>query len=80
MTGPETARPPPGAECRTDRGTDHPPKRDRRRRPVTDTARSTTTGRAGQLAADLDAVTRRIIETVAGCTDEQWRRATAAEG
>ena len=38
------------------------------------------TRNALELAADLDAVTRRIIETVAGCTDEQWRRATAAEG
>lgn len=36
--------------------------------------------RAERLAADFEAVNARIAAAIEGCTDEQWRRPTAAEG
>lgn len=38
------------------------------------------TTRGEELAAQFAAVNDEVIATVAGCTDEQWRRRCAAEG
>ncbi len=41
---------------------------------------ASTTGRGAVLAAHLDAINERVVAAVESCTDEQWRRPTAAEG
>lgn len=42
--------------------------------------KATATTRGAHLAAQLEAVNDQVIATVMACTDEQWRRPTAAEG
>jgi uncharacterized damage-inducible protein DinB len=38
------------------------------------------TSRAARLADDLAAVNAAVISAIEGCSDEEWRRPTAAEG
>jgi hypothetical protein len=47
---------------------------------MTDAGAASTMNRGVQLAAGLEAVNERVLAAVEGCTDEQWRRPTAAEG
>lgn len=47
---------------------------------MTDAGTTSTTNRGDHLAAQLDAINDEVIAAVEACTDEQWRRPTAAEG
>ncbi|MBA3414727.1 MAG: DinB family protein [Chloroflexia bacterium] len=47
---------------------------------MTDTRATSTTNRGAHLAAQLDAMNDRVIAAVEVCTDDRWRRPTAAEG